>query len=81
MLADFTRGERTGALVILGTMVVLGLAMAIAGRHDLLGIHGWIVFGISLALTFGAIRQLDLPEPSPNASPNIMTPPPAPASS
>ncbi|MCR6636818.1 cytochrome-c oxidase, cbb3-type subunit I [Devosia sp.] len=65
MLADFTRGERTGALVILGTMVVLGLAMAIAGRHDLLGIHGWIVFGISLALTFGAIRQLDLPEPSP----------------
>jgi cytochrome c oxidase cbb3-type subunit 1 len=64
MLADFTRGERTGALVILGGMVVIGLAMAIAGRHDLLGIHGWVVFGLSLTLLFAAIRQMDLPEPS-----------------
>lgn len=65
MLADFTRGERTGALVILTGMVAIGLAMAIAGRNDLLGIHGFIVFGLSLALLFGAIRQLDLPLPGP----------------
>nr|WP_269468060.1 cytochrome-c oxidase, cbb3-type subunit I [Devosia ureilytica] len=46
-------------------MVVAGLAMAIAGRGDILGTHGWMVFGLSLIALFGAIRQADRPEPSP----------------
>ncbi len=64
MLADFTRAERVGALLILGGLVVVGLAMAIGGRGDILGVHGWLVAGLSLAFFFGAIRQFDLPEPS-----------------
>ena len=66
MLADFTRDERIGAFIILGGLVVAGLAMAIGGRTDLLGIHGWIVFGLALAGFFMAMRQSDLPEPSPD---------------
>jgi cytochrome c oxidase cbb3-type subunit 1 len=65
MLADFTRDERVGALIILGGLVVTGLAMAIAGRGDLLGVHGWLIFGLAVVAMFGAIRQFDLPEPSP----------------
>jgi len=65
MLADFTRDERVGALIILGGLVLAGLAMAIGGRNDLLGLHGWLVFGLAVAAFFVVIRQYDLPEPGP----------------
>ncbi|MCP8884475.1 cytochrome-c oxidase, cbb3-type subunit I [Devosia sp. XJ19-1] len=65
MFSDFSRDERTFAFIILGGLVVAGLAMAIAGRGDILGTHGWMVFGLSLIALFGAIRQADRPEPSP----------------
>ncbi|MEQ9637693.1 MAG: cytochrome-c oxidase, cbb3-type subunit I [Devosia marina] len=63
MLADFTRDERIGALILLGGLVVAGLALAISGRGDVLGVHGWMVFGLALAGFFIAIRQFDLPLP------------------
>jgi len=65
MLADFTRDERVGALIILGGLVIAGLAMAIAGRGDLLGVHGLLVFGLAVIAAFAAIRQFDRPEPGP----------------
>ncbi len=66
MFSDFTRDERLYAFIILGGLVVTGLAMAIAGRGDLMGIHGWLVFGLSGAAFFALMRQTDLPLPSPD---------------
>ncbi|WP_137152726.1 cytochrome-c oxidase, cbb3-type subunit I [Devosia sp. FKR38] len=65
MLADFTRGERTTASIILGALLVVGLAMAIVGRNDLIGIHGWVVCAAALAGIVTILRQFDLPEPTP----------------
>ncbi|WP_323014121.1 cytochrome-c oxidase, cbb3-type subunit I [Devosia sp.] len=64
MMADFTRSERVGALILLGGLVLIGLAMAIAGRNDLLGIHGGIVLAAGLWGFVVVMRQFDLPEPS-----------------
>jgi len=64
MVADFTRSERVTSLVLLGGLIVVGLAMAIGGRNDLMGVHGWIVVAASLWGTVTLIRGFDLPEPS-----------------
>ncbi len=63
MVADFTRSERVGALILLGALTLIGLAMAIAGRHDLMGIHGWIVAASGVLGITVMIRGMDLPEP------------------
>ena len=64
MFSDFSRDERLFSFILLGGLVVTGLAMAIAGRGDLLGTHGWLIFGLSLIALFAAVRQFDRPEPS-----------------
>ncbi|MBE7733543.1 cytochrome-c oxidase, cbb3-type subunit I [Devosia faecipullorum] len=64
MVADFTRSERTGALIVLGGLILIGLAMAIGGRHDLMGVHGWLVAAAGLWGFFTMVRGYDLPEPS-----------------
>ncbi|WP_245891930.1 MULTISPECIES: cytochrome-c oxidase, cbb3-type subunit I [Devosia] len=64
MFSDFSRDERIFSFIILGGLVVAGLAMAIAGRGDLLSTHGWLIFGLSLLAFFAAVRQFDRPEPS-----------------
>ena len=64
MFSDFSRDERIFSFIILGGLVVAGLAMAIAGRGDLLSTHGWLIFGLSLIAFFAAVRQFDRPEPS-----------------
>ena len=64
MFSDFSRDERIFSFILLGGLVVTGLAMAIAGRGDLLGTHGWLIFGLSLIALFAAVRQFDRPEPS-----------------
>ena len=64
MIADLTRGERLGAMLILGALGLVGLAMAIGGRHDLLGIHGWIVLAVGLGGFIAVMRGKDAPEPS-----------------
>ncbi|MEQ8601652.1 MAG: cytochrome-c oxidase, cbb3-type subunit I [Devosia sp.] len=64
MFSDFSRDERIFSFIILGGLIVAGLAMAIAGRGDLLSTHGWLIFGLSLIAFFAAVRQFDRPEPS-----------------
>ncbi|WDR06290.1 cytochrome-c oxidase, cbb3-type subunit I [Devosia rhodophyticola] len=65
MIADLTRAERTWAMIIVGGLTVIGLAMAVGGRNDLLGVHGWMVMIVGLAGFAMMIRQFDAPEPDP----------------
>lgn len=64
MIADLTRAERLWAMLILGGLGIVGLAMAIAGRNDLIGIHGWIVAAAGLIGFFAVMSNKDAPEPS-----------------
>jgi len=64
MIADLTRAERLRAMIILGGLGIVGLAMAIAGRHDPLGIHGWIILAAGLGGFIAVMRGKDAPEPS-----------------
>lgn len=66
MIADLTRAERQWAMMILGALGIVGLAMAVAGRNDLLGIHGWIVLAAGLGGFIVFMRGKDAPEPSDN---------------
>jgi cytochrome c oxidase cbb3-type subunit 1 len=59
-----TRTERLWAMLILGGLGLVGLAMAIAGRNDLLGVHGWIVLVAGLGGLMLVLRGKDAPEPS-----------------
>ena len=63
MISGLTVSERQSALIILTVMAFVGLAMAIAGRADLLGFHGGIVLLISTALIFAVIGHYYDPEP------------------
>ena len=64
MIADLTRGERLNAMLILGALGLVGLAMAVAGRNDLLGVHGWVVLAAGLGGFIAVMRGKDAPEPS-----------------
>src|SRR5256885_4599857 len=55
MIAQFTKNERQLALIILLAMSICGLAMAVAGSGDPLGIHGAIVL---LAGSSGTVRLI-----------------------
>lgn len=63
MIAQLTKDERQFALIILLMMSVCGLAMAVAGQGDPLGIHGAIVLLAGIAGTFGVISGYYEPEP------------------
>jgi cytochrome c oxidase cbb3-type subunit 1 len=65
MIADLTRAERLWAMIILAGLGLVGLAMAVAGRNDPIGIHGWIVLLAGLAGYIMVMRGKDLPEPNP----------------
>src|SRR5438552_12177901 len=63
MIAQFTKGERQLALVILLVLSLCGLAMAVAGRGDPLGIHGAIVLLAGITGIFGVISGYYEAEP------------------
>jgi cytochrome c oxidase cbb3-type subunit 1 len=63
VIAQLTKNERQLALIILLVMSVCGLAMAIAGTGDPLGVHGAIVMLAGIAGTFGVISGYYAPEP------------------
>jgi cytochrome c oxidase cbb3-type subunit 1 len=65
MVSQLTVNERQLGILILILLAVTGLAMAVVGRHDLLGVHGAIVLVCSLAMTFVVITGYYAPEPSP----------------
>ncbi len=53
MIAQLTRSERQGALILLLATTIIGLAMAIVGSKDPLGAHGGIVILCGIAGIFG----------------------------
>src|SRR5436190_6296882 len=63
MIAQFTKNERQLALIILLAMSICGLAMAVAGSGDPLGIHGAIVLLAGITGIFGVISGYYEPEP------------------
>ena len=52
MVSRLTSSERQIALVTLTLTGLLGLAMAVAGRGDPMGVHGFIVLFASLGMFF-----------------------------
>src|SRR4051794_41838663 len=63
MIAQLTKNERQLAIIILLAMSICGLAMAVAGSGDPLGIHGAIVLLAGIAGAFGGISGYYEPEP------------------
>jgi cytochrome c oxidase cbb3-type subunit 1 len=63
MVAGLTLSERRLALVILFALSLAGLAMAAAGRGDLLGAHGFVVLVFALGLAFVVMASFYAPEP------------------
>jgi cytochrome c oxidase cbb3-type subunit I len=64
MIAQLTKSERQSALVLFLLLAVGGLAMAVVGHDDPLGVHGAIVLIAALAGIFFVISRYYDPEPS-----------------
>ena len=63
LVASLTSGERQLSAVVLVIMAVLGIAMAAAGRADMLGVHGLIVLLYSGGLLAVVLSSLFEREP------------------
>lgn len=63
MVAQLTALERTYAAMILVFVICVGVSMAVVGRGDLLGVHGWIVAGYGMAIMVVLLRGIDAAEP------------------
>ena len=66
MIAELTKNERQGALIILLALAITGLAMAAGGRGDPFGVHGALVLVVAIAGIFAVIGGYYAPEPSPD---------------
>ena len=64
MMSNLTGAERTKAMLITGTGVLIGLLMAAAGRNDVMGAQGWIVLLFSAVLFFLVARATYDAEPT-----------------
>jgi cytochrome c oxidase cbb3-type subunit 1 len=65
MISKLTVNERHLALAILGLLALAGLAMAAAGRHDPIAVHGFIVLIVAGGLFVLVGRRVLDPEPEP----------------
>jgi cytochrome c oxidase cbb3-type subunit 1 len=65
MVAGLTFRERDRAFVILVAMALVGLVMAMAGRHDPFGAHGFLILFFSVALLFVLMSGYFAPAPDP----------------
>ncbi|CAN7409685.1 cytochrome-c oxidase, cbb3-type subunit I [Rhizobium sp. LjRoot254] len=64
-MGQLTSGERAlGAAILIG-LAILGIAMAAVGQNDPLGIHGGMIFLVSVGLLFLLISSSFGPEPDP----------------
>jgi len=63
MVATLTHSDRRLALLLLTLLGLTGLAMAIGGRGDPMGVHGFIVLVFSLAIAFVVMASFYAPEP------------------
>jgi cytochrome c oxidase cbb3-type subunit 1 len=66
MISQLTKGERQGAMGILLALTICGLAFAIAGRGDPIGVHGILVMVVCIAGIFAVISGYLSPEPGPD---------------
>jgi cytochrome c oxidase cbb3-type subunit 1 len=62
MISALTGRERLSALFLTMLTMAVGLLMAIAGRGDPMGAHGWIVMLFGAVIFLILIRKLDAPE-------------------
>jgi cytochrome c oxidase cbb3-type subunit 1 len=65
VVAQLTHGERVLAIVVTGLVMAVGLAMAIGGQNDLMGVHGWVVLLFAGAVLLVVLRTLEAPAPDP----------------
>jgi len=65
MVSTMTIRERQIALSLSVLVALWGLAMAVAGRHDLMGVHGFIVLLAGLAAILVIANGYYAPEPGP----------------
>ena len=63
MISSLTVTERQAAILTLGLLAIVGLAMAAAGRGEPIGVHGFMVLIGSVALAFPILARLYDPEP------------------
>ena len=52
MFAQLTLHERRLAVWILGALALCGLFVAVAGRHDLIAVHGMVIVCFAALLLF-----------------------------
>ncbi len=65
MISQLTKAEREWAIILSAALAIGGLIVGAAGRNDLLGIHGFMVFVIGFGLLFLIVKDLYRPDPSP----------------
>lgn len=64
MIGQLTLQERRGAFGILGLVAAAGTYFAIAGRGDLIAIHGWVILLFSAFIGLLLYRARGMAEPS-----------------
>ena len=64
MIANMTVLQRKWSVAILFVFALLGLALAVAGRHDPLAVHGFIILAFCVGFLFKVLSGLYEPEPS-----------------
>lgn len=64
MISQLTLHERQVSLIILVSLAIVGLALGVAGRDDLLGLHGGLIAVLAILGIFFVIDGYYSPEPS-----------------
>lgn len=63
MIAQLTTTERQIGLVLALIVTLLGAALGLAGRHDVLAYHGLLIAAFGAVVAIAILRQMDRPEP------------------
>ena len=63
VISQLTGSERIVAAFIFLILICLGVAMAVAGRDDLIGTHGWIIALSAMAGVIALLRSYGAPDP------------------
>lgn len=63
MIAGLTATERQIGLVLAGLVTLMGAALGIAGRNDVLGYQGLLIVIFGALVIIALLRKLDAPEP------------------
>ncbi|MCB1471251.1 MAG: cbb3-type cytochrome c oxidase subunit I, partial [Rhizobiaceae bacterium] len=64
MLANLTSSERQSALILASLVTLAGVAMAVLGRSDVLGVHGVIVMLFGGGIAWLIMASFYAPEPT-----------------